>query len=61
MPAGNEIARLKRDIETLTQAVNTDLRPGSRSPMTASERRALKSEIQACMQALDELGTRLSG
>ena len=29
--------------------------------MTPAQRRALKSEIQDCMQMLDELGTKLSG
>ena len=61
MPAGTEIACLKRDIEALVQAVNLDLRPGSKTAMTASQKRALKSEIQQAMQALDELATRLTG
>ena len=61
MPAGTEVTRLKRDIEALQQAVNLDLKPGSKTAMTATQRRALKSDIQQCMQALDELSTRLTG
>lgn len=61
MPAGTEMARLKRDIEALEQAVSLDLRPGSKTAMTASQKRALKSEIQRAMQSLDELATRLTG
>ena len=61
MPAGTEVTRLKRDIEALQQAVNLDLKPGSKTAMTAIQRRALKSDIQQCMQALDELSTRLTG
>jgi len=61
MPATNEVARLRRDVEALIEAVNLDLRPGSKSPMTRSDRRAIKSEIQKCMQDLDELSNRLTG
>jgi len=59
--ASTEITKLKRDIATLSEAVGIGLKPGSKSPLGPSDRRALKSDIQACMQALDELSTRLSG
>jgi hypothetical protein len=61
MPANTEMARLKRDIEALVAAVNLDLRPGSKTAMSASQKRSLKSEIQMSVQALDELATRLTG
>jgi hypothetical protein len=61
MPALNEVARLRRDINTLVEAVNIDLRPGSKAAMTVSDRRAIKSEIENCMRELDELRTRLTG
>jgi hypothetical protein len=61
MPALNEVARLKRDIATLVEAVSIDLRPGSKSPMSVSDRRALKSELENCVRELDELRTRLTG
>ena len=59
--AATELARLRREIETLVEVVNQALRPGAKPGMTAAQRRTLKSEIQDCMQQLDELGTRLSG
>lgn len=61
MPATTEMARLQRDIRALIDAVNLDLRPGSKTSMTSAERRAIKSEIEKGMQALDELATRLMG
>jgi hypothetical protein len=61
MPAGTEVTRLKRDIEALVAAVNLDLRPGSKTAMSANDKRSLKSDIQQCVQALDELATRLTG
>ena len=61
MPAANEMARLARDVDALVVVVNQGLHPASKSPMTRSDRRAIKSEIEACMQKLDELRTRLTG
>ena len=61
MPAQNEVARVKRSVEELRIAVTADLRPGAKPGMTASERRALKAEIDQSVQVLDELRTRLSG
>lgn len=58
MPAQNEIARLKRVIDELGEAVATDLR---RPQMTPGERRALRSEIETSIRTLDELRTKLSG
>lgn len=60
MAAVNEVARLKRDVESLKDAIATDLRHGSKSPMSTKDRRAVKSEIEHCMQELDELRTRLT-
>jgi hypothetical protein len=58
MPAANEIARLKRVIEELGDAIAADAR---RPSMSAGDRRALRSEIEMCIRALDELRTGLSG
>ena len=58
MPAQNEIARLKRVIQELGEAIATDLR---RPLMTPSERRSLRSEIETSIRTLDELRTKLSG
>jgi hypothetical protein len=61
MPAVNEMARLTRDVDALVVVINQDLRPGSKSPMNQSDKRAIKSEIEKCMQKLDELRTKLTG
>ncbi|HEV7275217.1 MAG TPA: hypothetical protein VGN80_02915 [Devosiaceae bacterium] len=61
MPAINEAERLRRDVQSLVDAVDLGLRPGSKSPMTAKEQRAVRAEIEACMQRLDELRARLTG
>ena len=58
MPAQNEIARLKRVIEELGDAIAVELR---RPAMSTSERRTLRSDIEGCIRALDELRTKLSG
>ena len=57
----NEMARVKREIEALIRAVNSDLRPSSKSPMPLNERRSLRSEIEICVRELDELRNRLTG
>ncbi len=59
MPAANEMARLKREVEALGRAIELDLRPGTKTVMTPSQRRALRSEIEICVQRLDELRSRL--
>ncbi|HEV7718843.1 MAG TPA: hypothetical protein VGO70_07705 [Arsenicitalea sp.] len=61
MAALNEVARLKRDVKTLVEAVNMDLRPNAKVAMTVSDRRNIKSEIENCMRELDELRNRLGG
>jgi hypothetical protein len=58
MPAQNEIARLKRVIEELGDAIAAEAR---RPAMSTSERRALRSEIEGSIRALDELRAKLSG
>jgi len=57
MPAQNEIARLKRVIEELGEAIAADAR---RPAMSASDRRSLRSDIEMCIRSLDEMRTRLS-
>ena len=61
MPAVTELARLKRDIATLVEAVAADIRPGSKSPMSSLQRRSMRAELEDCMQQLDELRNRLAG
>jgi hypothetical protein len=58
MPAVPEIARLKRDIAELIQAV--EIRLKAKAAMSPGDRQILKSDIEVCMQQLDELRTRLA-
>ncbi|MEQ1770116.1 MAG: hypothetical protein ABL879_09770 [Devosia sp.] len=60
MPTTTEVARVKREIRGLVDAAALDLRPGSKTAMSATEKRQLRSEIQSCIQSLDELAGRLS-
>lgn len=55
MQATSEIGKLKREIAVLREIVG---RP--RPPLTVHEKRSLRSEIERCIQDLDELRTRLS-
>ena len=61
MPAVSEMAKVKRDVEALRAAVDLDLRPNSKTAMSPKDRRSIKSEIEQCIQELDELRTRLTG
>lgn len=60
MAASSEMARLKRDIQALIEAVQIDGQ-GRQGGMTVQARRALRSDIEHCMQRLDELRGRLAG
>jgi len=60
MAAINEMARVRREVDALVAAVEADLSPRSKSPITLAERRFLRSEIEHCAQRLDELRNRLS-
>ena len=55
----DQTAAVKREVQA-PAAVEIDLRPKSKSPMTPAERRFLRSEIEHCAQRLDELRNRLS-
>lgn len=61
MAANIEAARLRRSIAELSAALELDLRPGSKTAMSTAEKRAMKAELQNCMQMLDEISARLSG
>jgi hypothetical protein len=60
MPAVTEVARLRRDVEELRKLVDVDLRTTGRSAMTAAQKRTIKSEIEWCIQELDDLRSRLT-
>ena len=59
MPVGTEIARLKRAVDELAQGVAADLR--SKTGLPQSDRRAIRTDLEKCMQKLDELRTLLAG
>ena len=59
MPVGTEIARLKRAVDDLSATVAADLR--SKTGMPQADRRAIKTDLEKCMQKLDELRTLLAG
>ncbi|WP_417307463.1 hypothetical protein [Devosia sp.] len=60
MPAVSEMSKLKRDIEALSAALRP-ARPGQTLALSDKDRRAIRSEIDSCIRALDELRDRLAG
>lgn len=58
MPIGTEIARLQRAVDDLSASVAADLR--SRTGIAQPDRRAIKTDIETCIQKLDELRTALT-
>ena len=61
MSVASELTRLKRDIESLTEEIAVNSGPRANTPLTASERRTLRAELQGLVQRLDELGGQLAG
>lgn len=59
MPFGTAMTRLKAALNELETNVRADMR--AKPPITDKERRAMRSEIETCMQKLDELRTTLAG
>jgi len=59
MPFGTAMSRLKAALAELDTNVRADLR--AKPPITDKDRRAMRSEIETCMQKLDELRTTLAG
>jgi hypothetical protein len=59
MPFGTAMTRLKAALNELETNVRADMR--SKPPITDKDRRAMRSEIETCMQKLDELRTTLAG
>jgi hypothetical protein len=55
-----ELTRLKRDLDSLAEEIAVNTGPRARAPLSASDRRMLKAEMQALIQRLDELAARLS-
>ena len=60
MSVASELTRLKRDLASLDEEVAVNTGPRAKTPLSASEKRALKAELQGLIQKLDELGDRLT-
>ena len=61
MSVASELARLRRDVQSLAEEIATSTGPRARAPLGTSERRTAKAEMQALIQQLDELATKVSG
>ena len=57
MPGVADLAKLNREIDELMETLTA----AQRSRLSDRDRRALRSEIEICMQRLDELRNRLAG
>ncbi len=60
MSVASELTRLKRDLASLEEEIAVNTGPRAKAPLSASERRALKAEMQGLIQKLDELSGRLN-
>jgi len=60
MSVASELSRLRRDIDSLAEeiAVNTGAR--AKTPLSSSDRRTAKAEMQGLIQRLDELSGKLN-
>jgi hypothetical protein len=61
MSVSSELARLKRDIASLDEEIVVNTGPRAKAPLSASEKRSLKAEMQGLIQKLDELAGKLNG
>jgi hypothetical protein len=59
MPVASEVARLRRSVDDLAAGVEADLH--SKKGLSPADRRLLRTEIEICVQKLDELRSVLSG
>jgi hypothetical protein len=60
MSVASELTRLNRDIASLEEEIVINTGPKAKAPLSATERRKLKGEMQGLIQKLDELAGRLS-
>jgi hypothetical protein len=61
MSVSSELSRLKRDIDSLSEEIAVNTGPRAKTPLSVTERRAFRAEMQALIQRLDELAGKLSG
>jgi hypothetical protein len=60
MSVASELTRLNRDIASLEEEIVVNTGPRAKAPLSATEKRKLKGEMQGLIQRLDELAGRLS-
>jgi hypothetical protein len=60
MSVASELTRLNRDIASLEEEIVVNTGPKAKAPLSATEKRKLKGEMQGLIQKLDELAGRLS-
>ena len=60
MSVASELTRLNRDLASLAEEIAVNTGPRAKTPLSLSEKRALKAEMQGLIQKLDELAGRLS-
>ncbi|HVY50417.1 MAG TPA: hypothetical protein VHA07_02550 [Devosia sp.] len=61
MSVASELARLKRDIDSLSEEIAVSTGPRARAPLSAADKRSLKAEMQGLIQRLDELAGKVGG
>jgi hypothetical protein len=57
----SELARLRRDIESLSEEIATGIGQRPRAPLSPGDKRTTRAELQALIQQLDELAGKLAG
>jgi hypothetical protein len=55
----SELTRLNRDLASLEEEIAVSTGPRAKSPLSVSDKRKLKAEMQGLIQKLDELSGRL--
>lgn len=61
MSVSSELARLKRDLDSLAEEIAVNSGPRAKAPLSTVDRRKLKAEMQGLIQRLDELSAQLGG
>ncbi|MEO8757305.1 MAG: hypothetical protein ABI398_06095 [Devosia sp.] len=59
MSVSSELTRLKRDLASLDEEIAVNTGPRAKAPLSATEKRSLKAEMQGLIQRLDELAEKL--
>ncbi len=61
MSVSAELNRLKSGMQSLTEEIRLSTGARAKAPLSPADRRALRAEMQALIQMLDELAGKLSG